>query len=204
MKTLTSYGTTPDARALEAAVEAIDNGMIVLIPTGTQYALVCDALNNRVVERLCRIKGLNAEKNLLSVIVADLSGVSELAKVDNAAFRILKRCLPGPYTFVLPTAARMPKAMKGRRNIGIRLPEHPFGPGLARMVGSPLLASSVAGADMEELADPAFLAMHYESKTDISLIVDGGEGGLMPTTVVNLTDSTEPELIREGAGVFDF
>lgn len=203
MKILTSYGTTPDLRALDAAAEAIRNGLIVLIPTGTQYALVCDALNNRAVERLCRIKGLNAEKNLLSVIVSGLSRAGELAKVDNVAFRTLKRCLPGPYTFVLPAAAHMPKAMKGRRNIGVRIPGHPFGPALSEATDTPLLASSVSGAEAEELVDAEFLAMHYQAMTDVVLVIDGGAASIEPTTVVDLTDSTSPQVLRQGAGDFE-
>lgn len=203
MKTLSSYSLEPDERTLAAAVDAIRSGAIVIIPTGTLYALVCDALNNRAVERLCRIKDINPLKNLLSVIVADLSHITDIAKVDNAGFRLLKEYLPGPYTFILPAAPRLPKSMRGRRTIGIRIPENNFGPVLAREAGCPLLASSLSGGDDGELADATFAAEHYAAWPEVELTVDGGTGVAEPTTVVDCTDSSTPEVVRPGAGTFE-
>lgn len=126
-----------DRRALQAAVDVIRDGGIVLYPTDTIYALGCDALNNRAIERLCRIKGLNPAKNTLAITCADLSQAAQYARIDNAAFRLLRDYLPGPFTFILPASTALPKAFKGRRTVGIRIPDCDFARAIAAELDSP-------------------------------------------------------------------
>lgn len=204
MKTISCRGA--DRRAIAEAAAALRDGKIIIYPTDTLYALGCDALNNRAVERLCRIKGLNPDKNLLSIVCADISQAAEYARVDNRAFRILKRHLPGPFTFVLPAATRLPKVFKGRRSVGIRIPDNEFALALAEEIGGPIMSSSVPLPDDPELhsevADPLAIADRLDGYTDIALAIDGGEGGTTGSTVVDITESDTPELVRQGVGDF--
>lgn len=201
MKILKLYPDNPNQNHIDEAVEALRRGEIVIYPTDTLYALGCDALNNRAIERICRLKGLNPEKNLLSIVCSDLSQVAEYARVDNRAFRMLKEYLPGPFTFVLPASTTLPKAFKGRKSVGVRIPDNNIARALAEGLGHPVLTSSVELEDEYETPDGEALGLRYEGQADISVILDGGESGFTPSTVVDCTDSTSPEIIRQGAGV---
>ena len=132
-----------DARAVAEAVEVLKQGKIIIYPTDTVYALGCDALNARAVERLCRIKGLNPEKNLLSIVCADISQAAEYTRIDNRAFAVLKHNFPGPYTFILPAATKLPKVFRGRKSVGVRVPDNEFARALAESLGNPVMTSSV-------------------------------------------------------------
>lgn len=202
MKTLKIYPENPNERHIAEAVDALRRGEIVVYPTDTIYAFGCDALNNRAIERLCRIKGMNPDKNLLSIVCSDLSQVAEYARVDNRAFRLLKEYLPGPFTFVLPAATTLPKVFKGRKSVGIRIPDNNIALALARELGHPVMTSSVPLEDEYEILDGEAVGLRYQSNPDISLVLDGGECGFTPSTVVDCIDSTAPEVIREGAGTF--
>lgn len=196
MKTLRMYPTSLNDRFLDEAVEALTSGDIIIYPTDSLYALGCDALNNGTIERLCRIKGIDPKKRSLSIVCASLSMASEYARIDNEAFRILRTNLPGPFTFVLPAATTLPKVFKGRRTVGIRIPDNPIAVALAERLGRPLLSTSIPQA--EEGVDPAVVAVEYADAA--SMLIDGGEGPATPSTVVDLTDSRSPEIIREGLG----
>ena len=200
MKTLKLYSDNPNQNYIDEAVEALRAGEIVIYPTDTLYALGCDALNNRAIERLCRIKGINPDKNLLSVVCDELSQVAEYARVDNRAFRLLKEYLPGPFTFVLPASTTLPKVFKGRKTVGVRIPDNNIARALARALGHPVLSSSVELEDEYETPDGEALGLRYEGQPEVSIILDGGEGGFTPSTVVDCTDSSAPEIIRQGAG----
>ena len=200
MKILKLYSDNPNQNYIDEAVEALRAGEIVIYPTDTLYALGCDALNNRAIERLCRIKGINPDKNLLSVVCDELSQVAEYARVDNRAFRLLKEYLPGPFTFVLPASTTLPKVFKGRKTVGVRIPDNNIARALARALGHPVLSSSVELEDEYETPDGEALGLRYEGQPEVSIILDGGEGGFTPSTVVDCTDSTAPEIIRQGAG----
>lgn len=180
------------------------DGHIIIYPTDTLYALACDALNARAIEKLCAVKGINPDKQLLSVVCADISQASEYARIDNRAFAVLKRCLPGPFTFILPPSTRLPKQFKGRKTVGIRVPDNAIAVALASALGHPVLSASVSVADgaAEEAANPESLEMRYEGMA--SLIIDGGEGSLEPSTIVDLTDSSQPEVVRQGKGEFEW
>ena len=203
MEHRTVYPSSINERAIDHAVEAVNDDELVVYPTDTLYALGCNALSNRAIERLCAAKGINPDKQLLSIVCADISQAAEYARIDNRAFAILKRYLPGPFTFILPVSTRLPKVFKGRKTVGIRVPDHPVAIALTRAVGHPILSASVAvdPEDPEQAANPASLAMEYESVA--SLIIDSGEGGTEPSTIVDLTDSSDPVVTRQGKGVFD-
>lgn len=204
MRYLTVYPTSVNERAIDEAVAELRDGHIIIYPTDTLYALACDALNARAIEKLCAVKGINPDKQLLSVVCADISQASEYARIDNRAFAVLKRCLPGPFTFILPPSTRLPKQFKGRKTVGIRVPDNAIAVALASALGHPVLSASVSVADgaAEEAANPESLEMRYEGIA--SLIIDGGEGSLEPSTIVDLTDSSQPEVVRQGKGEFEW
>lgn len=204
MDSVTIFPSSIDSRAIGRAAQAIDDGGIVVYPTDTLYALGCDALNNRAIERLCAAKGINPAKQLLSVVCSDISQASEYARIDNRAFALLKRYLPGPFTFILPASTKLPKVFKGRKTVGIRVPESAIARELVNAVGHPILSASVSvdSGSEEEAKNPESLAMRYENIA--SLIIDGGEGGIEPSTIVDITDSAAPEIVRQGKGEFDF
>ena len=143
MKTLRIYPSSINDRFLDEAVETLRDGGVIVYPTDTLYAVGCNALDNRAIERVCRLKGINPLKQELSVVCADMSQASEYARIDNVAFRILKDCLPGPYTFLLPASTRLPKVFKGRKVVGIRIPDNEIPREIARRLGNPVLSTSI-------------------------------------------------------------
>lgn len=195
-----------DRRVIAEAVEALRDGKIIIYPTDTLYAFGCDALNNRAIERLCRIKGLNPDKNLLSIVCSDISQAAEYSRIDNRAFRQLKQYLPGPYTFILPAATHLPKVFKGRKSVGVRIPDNEFAQALAAELGNPVMSSSVEipehAEDIHELTEPLAIAEKYEGNSEIVLLVDSGEGGSEGSTIVDLLESDTPTLVRQGAGEY--
>lgn len=200
MQYLTIYPTSIDSRSIDKAVKALRDGAIIIYPTDTVYAIGCDALNNRAIERLCAYKGINPAKQNLSVICSDISQAAEYAKIDNNAFALLKRNLPGPFTFILPASTKLPKVFKGRRTVGIRVPDCEITRKLAEALGNPILSATVKiDPDRpEEATNPESLEMNHNTIAD--LIIDGGEGGLQLSTIVDCTDSTAPEIVRQGKG----
>lgn len=200
MKILTIYPGSVNARHIAEAVERLRAGAIICFPTDTVYALGCDALNQRAIERLCRLKGINPDKNQLSVVCSGLSQASEYVRIDNAAYRIVKEYLPGPYTFVLPASTKLPKVFKGRKTVGLRVPDNDIAVALAEELGNPILTTSVEVGEEWDSTNAESLAMCYGS--DVSIVVDGGDGGTVPSTVVDLTDPSDPQVIRQGLGDF--
>ncbi|WP_302965515.1 L-threonylcarbamoyladenylate synthase [Barnesiella intestinihominis] len=199
MRRLKIYEENPNATEIGKAVEVLREGGIVIYPTDTIYALGCDALNVRAVERICRIKGINPQKVNLSIICRELSWVSEYAKLNNLYFKLLKRNLPGAFTFILPMSSSLPKIYKNRKTVGVRIPDHAITLALVEALGNPLLTTSVSVDDEEPEygTDPELIAERYESVAD--LIIDGGEGGTIPSTTVDCTGD-EPVVLREGKG----
>ena len=199
MRRLKIYEENPSATEIGKAVEVLREGGIVIYPTDTIYALGCDALNVRAVERICRIKGINPQKVNLSIICRELSWVSEYAKLNNLYFKLLKRNLPGAFTFILPTSSSLPKIYKNRKTVGVRIPDHAITLALVEALGNPLLTTSVSVDDEEPEygTDPELIAERYESVAD--LIIDGGEGGTIPSTTVDCTGD-EPVVLSEGKG----
>lgn len=203
MKILKIYPGNINERHIAEAVDALREGHIVIYPTDSVYGLAVDALNKRAVERLCALKGLNPDKNLLSIVCSDLSQASEYARIDNNAFAILKQYLPGPYTFVLQASTRLPKIFKSRRTIGLRIPDNDIARTLAATLGNPLLTTSVSinPDEPDDAVEPESLAYNYAN--DVAITIDGGRGGLERSTIVDITDPTDPEVLRPGAGNFE-
>ena len=202
MEILTIYPGSINERHIGHAAEALRDGRLVIYPTDTLYAIGCDALNQRAVRELCRLKGLNPDKNLLSIVCPDISGAAEYARIDNHAFRVLKQYLPGPFTFILPASTSLPKVFKGRKTVGIRIPDCDIACALAQALGNPLLTSSVdIASDNLDPAEPGSIALYYEN--DVDLVIDGGIRPTTPSTIVDLTDSTSPEIVRQGIGQFN-
>ena len=200
MRILKMYPTSINEKYVDAIVNALKDGSIIILPTDTLYAIACDALNNRAIERICKIKDLDPNRSTLSIVCSDISQASDYAKIDNKAFKVMKDYLPGPYTFILPASTSLPKVFKGRKTVGVRIPDNPIAEALAAALGNPLMTTSIdvdADAPFESVM-PDSIAMRYGDCVDI--IIDAGEGEIVPSTVVDITDSAEPEVIREGKG----
>ena len=196
------YNENPNPRELEKVVSVLKDGGIVIYPTDTLYGMGCDALNVRAVEKICDLKGINPQKSNLSIICNDLSDISEYAKVDTPTFKLMKRNLPGPFTFILPTTSSLPKIYKNRKTVGIRVPDNPIIREIVSMLGNPVLNASVKDEhdEIEYTTDPELIHEKWGDVADI--VIDGGFGGIEPSTVVNCT-SDEPEIVRQGKGVLN-
>lgn len=203
MKILKIYPGSINERHIAEAADALTDGRLVVYPTDTLYAIAADATNRRAIERLCRLKHLDPDRNLLSIVCCDLSQASEYVRIDNNAYRVVRRHLPGPFTFVLPASTRLPKMFKGRRTVGVRIPDNDIARALAEKLGRPLLTSSVDvnPDDPYMSTEPESIAMTLAN--DVEIIIDGGSGGTEPSTVVDITEPDEPVIVRQGAGMFE-
>ena len=193
------YPNNPNQREIDKVVKILQDGGLVIYPTDTVYAIGCDALNVRAVERICRLKGVNPQKSNLSIICYDLSNLSEYAKVSNAAFKLMKKCLPGPFTCILPTSSELPKIYKHRKTVGLRVPDNVIIRTLTQELGNPILTMSIHDEDemIEYSTDPELIHEKYER--DVDVVIDGGYGGTEASTVVDCT-TDEFEIIRQGKG----
>lgn len=193
------YPENPNPKEIDKVVRVLQDGGLVIYPTDTVYAIGCDALNVRAVEKICRMKGVNPQKSDLSIICYDLSNLSEYAKVSNAAFKLMKKNLPGPFTFILPTSNELPKIYKNRKEVGIRVPDNLIIRTLVKELGNPILTMSVRHDDemIEYSTDPELIYEKYENQVD--MVIDGGYGGMEPSTVINCT-TDDFEVIRQGKG----
>lgn len=194
------YAENPNEREMGKAIRLLQEGELIVYPTDTLYAIGCDALNVRAVEKLCALKGLNPLKADLSIVCYDLSNISEYAQVSNGVFKVLKKNLPGPFTFILPTSSRLPKLYKNKKEVGIRVPDNNIARGLVAGLGNPILSMSVRDDEdqAEYTTDPELIHEKYNKK--VAMVIDAGFGGDVPSTVVNCVDD-ELEVIREGKGI---
>lgn len=193
------YPENPNSREIDRVVSVLRDGGLVIYPTDTVYAIGCDALNVRAVEKICQMKGVNPQKSNLSIICYDLSNISEYAKVSNAVFKLMKKNLPGPFTFILPTSNELPKIYKHKKEVGIRIPDNSIVRELVHVLGNPILTMSIHDEDdiIEYSTDPELIEEKYENTVD--LIIDGGYGGTEASTVVDCT-TDDFEIIRQGKG----
>lgn len=198
MKIYRMYATSINERYIAEIVDTLRDGGVIIYPTDSYYAIGCDALNNRAVERVCKIKDINPARQRLSMVCQGISQASEYARIDNEAFKILKANLPGPFTFVLPASPRLAKAFKGRKEAGVRVPDNDIARRIAEELGNPILSTSAIWDDAtdEELAQPEEIKMHFGHQADA--FIDGGEANARPTAVIDLTDPHEPVILREG------
>ncbi len=194
------YEENPNPRAVGQVVEVLRNGGLVIYPTDTVYGLGCDLTNSRALERLARLKGVKLDKANWSFICADLSNLSDYVRqIDTRTFKILKRALPGPYTFILPGGNNLPKDFKRKKTVGIRIPDNAIAQALVRALGSPIVSTSIRDDDdvIEYTTDPELIYEKWQNLVDV--VVDGGYGGNVASTVIDLS-GPEPEVVREGKG----
>lgn len=194
------YPENPNSKEVDKVVQTLQDGGLVIYPTDTVYAIGCDALNVRAVEKICRIKGIDPRKSNLSIICYDLSNLSEYAKVSNASFKVMKKNLPGPFTFILPTSSELPKIYKNRKEVGIRVPGNNIIREIVKQLGNPILTTSVRDEDnvVEYSTDPELIFEKYEHIVDI--VIDGGYGDIEASTIVDCTND-EFDILRQGKGV---
>lgn len=199
MKSLRIYPGNINSRFIDEAIEALEDGQLIIYPTDTLYALGCDATNQRAIEHVCRLKDIDPRRQHLAIMCADLSQAARFARIDNNAFDIMRRNLPGPFTFILPPASTLPKAFKGRKEVGIRIPDDDVARHLANAFGRPLLTSSLIADEFDnEDYHLAMMEVADSFSSDVALIIDSGARQQIPSAIINLMDSSSPEIIREG------
>ena len=189
----------PQPRQVNKVVESLQRGGIIIYPTDTIYGLGCDILQQKAIEKICRIKQVDPKKAQLSFICANLSHLSIYAKqLTTATFRMLKEYLPGPYTFILPASRMVPKILQSKKDtIGLRIPDNKIALAIINELGRPILSASLPGELVEDYTDPEI--MHENFINDVDIVVDGGIGGITPSTVIDCTGA-EPVILRMGAG----
>ena len=191
---------TPELRKILEVVEVLRQGGLVIYPTDTVYGIGCDIHNQRAVERLCRLKNINPHKNNLSFICNDLSHIATYAKVETEVYKVMKKALPGGFTFILPASNRIPKILNNnKKTVGIRIPDHLIPRQIVQELGNPIITSSVKDDDevIEYSTDPELIYEKYLHQVD--LVIDGGYGNNVASTIVNCTQGTF-EVTRDGLG----
>lgn len=193
------YSKNTDQRKILEIVECLRNGGIIIYPTDTVYGLGCDIHNTKAVERICKIKEIKPEKANLSFICNDLSHIADYAKVSTPAFKLMKRALPGPFTFILTASSKVPKIIQAnRKTVGIRIPDNNIPRLIVEELGNPILTTSLKEFDILEYStDPELIFEKYESLVDI--VIDGGIGNITPSTIIDAT-TDDFEIIRQGLG----
>ena len=195
------YPENPNSKAIEQIVEVLKKGGVIIYPTDTVYGMGCDITNQKAIERICKLRGIKPEKANFSFICSDLRHISDYIKpIDNTVFRVLKKALPGPFTFIFNANNNVPKLLSSnKKTVGIRVPDNAIAREIVLQLGNPILSTSIHDDDevIEYSTDPELIHEKYEDKVD--LIVDGGYGDNEPSTVVDCT-SGEFEIIRQGKG----
>jgi len=198
------YNENPNERTVKQIVEILRNGGVIIYPTDTVYGLGCDIFNHKAVERIARIKGVKLEKANFSFICYDLSHLSDFTKsVDNQTYKLMKKHLPGPFTFILQANSNVPKLFKSKKKtVGIRIPNNNICREIVRELGNPILTTSVKNVDdiLEYTTDPELLKEEFDNLVDA--VVDGGYGNNVPSTIVDCSEG-EFEIIRQGIGELD-
>ena len=200
---LTLHPTNPQPRLLKQIVECLQDGGIIIYPTDTIYGLGCSISKPKAIEKICVIKGLKPEKAQLSFICNSLSHLSDYAKpISTPTYRILKEHLPGPYTFILNASKQVPKILQSKKNtIGLRIPNNIIALQLITELNEPILSASLPNTTIEEYTDPEVIYETFGNQVDI--VIDGGMGGIIPSTIIDYTNDEEPLLIREGLGKWE-
>lgn len=197
------YNDNPNPKEIEKIVKVLQNGGLIIYPTDTVYGLGCDITNTKALAKVAKIRGVKPEKASFSFVCNDLSHLSDYVKqIDTATYKILKRALPGPYTFVLPGSNSLPKAYKKRKTVGIRVPDNNIARAIVAALGNPIVSTSIHDEDevLEYTTDPELIFEKWQNIVDV--VVDGGYGDNHASTVIDLT-TDEPEVIREGKGSLD-
>ncbi|HAX16784.1 L-threonylcarbamoyladenylate synthase [Leeuwenhoekiella palythoae] len=194
------YDENPSEREIKRIVEVLKNDGVIIYPTDTVYGLGCDITSNRALERVAQLRGVKLAKANFSFICEDLSNLSDYVRqIDTPTFKLLKRALPGPYTFILPGNNNLPTVFKKKKTVGIRVPDNNIARAIVKHLGNPIISTSIYDEDdvIEYTTDPELILEKWDKLVDV--VVDGGYGGNIPSTVIDLT-SGEAVLIREGKG----
>lgn len=201
------YPDKPSEAAIAKVVKVLKEGGLVIYPTDTVYGLGCDITNTKALERIAKIKGIKLEKANFSFVCSDLSNLSDYVKqIDTSTFKLLKRALPGPYTFILPGNNNLPKEFKKKTTVGIRVPDNSIALEIVRQLGNPIVSTSIHDDDdvIEYTTDPELIFEKWQNLVD--MVIDGGYGDNEPSTIIDLS-GYEPILVREGKGdssIIDF
>lgn len=197
------YNDKPNEAAIAKVVKVLKDGGLVIYPTDTVYGLGCDITNTKALERIAKIKGIKLDKANFSFICHDLSNLSDYVRqIDTATFKILKRALPGPYTFILPGNNNLPKEFKKKTTVGIRVPDNAIALEIVRQLGNPIVSTSIHDDDdvIEYTTDPELIFEKWQNLVD--LVIDGGYGDNMGSTIIDLSGD-EVVVVREGKGSLD-
>jgi tRNA threonylcarbamoyl adenosine modification protein (Sua5/YciO/YrdC/YwlC family) len=192
----------PQPRNIRTIIECLQDGGVVIYPTDTIYGLGCDIFQHKAIERISRIKQVDPAKAQLSFICYDLSDLSTYTKsISTPLYRLLKTYLPGPYTFILPASKEVPRILKSKKDtIGLRVPDNNIARSLIKELGHPILSASLPGDMVEEYTDPERIYDNFKNRVDI--VINGGIGGIVPSTVVDCTGE-EPVVLRKGLGEWE-
>ncbi len=194
------YPENPNEAAILNVVQVLKAGGLIIYPTDTVYGLGCDITHSKALERVAKIKGIKLEKANFSFICHDLSNLSDYVKqIDTSTFKILKRSLPGPYTFILPGNNNLPKEFKKKKTVGIRIPDNAIILEIVKQLGNPIVSTSIYDEDevLEYSTDPELIFEKWQNLVDV--VIDGGYGDNQPSTIIDLSES-EPVVVREGKG----
>ncbi|MDE6339437.1 MAG: threonylcarbamoyl-AMP synthase [Muribaculaceae bacterium] len=197
MKSIKIWSDSPSVKQLDEICSMLEHGEIGIFPTDTLYGICCDALNAKAVDRICKLKGINPEKAHLSIVCDGITMASEYSKISDKAFRMIKELTPGPFTFLLKSVSSLPKVFKGRKIVGIRIPDNHTIRLVAERLGHPLLTTSIEFEEEDYAVNPELICENYEGKVDF--MIEGEEGDTTPSTIVDFTQD-EPEIVREGKG----
>jgi tRNA threonylcarbamoyl adenosine modification protein (Sua5/YciO/YrdC/YwlC family) len=195
------YPENPNEKAIEQVAEVLRKGGLIIYPTDTVYGLGCDITNHKAIEAICRIRNIKPEKANFSFICYDLSHISDYIKpIDNATFRVIKKALPGPFTFIFNASHMVPKLLSSnKKTVGIRVPDNNIARDIVKALGNPILSTSIKDEDeiIEYSTDPELIYEKYQEQ--VNIVIDGGYGGNLASTVVDCTHG-DFEIIREGKG----
>ena len=198
------FEENPNEREIEKVVAILKKGGLIIYPTDTVYGIGCDITNTKAMGKIAKIKGVKLTKANFSFICYDLSNLSDYVKqIDTPTYKILKKALPGPYTFILPGNNNLPKAFKNKKTVGIRIPDNAIIRELVKGLGNPIVSTSIYDEDdlIEYATDPELIFEKWRNKVDI--VIDGGYGGNIPSTVIDLSEDGIT-ILREGKGETDF
>lgn len=197
------YEDKPNEAAIAKVVKVLKEGGLVIYPTDTVYGLGCDITNTKALERIAKIKGIKLDKANFSFVCHDLSNISDYVRqIDTSTFKILKRALPGPYTFILPGNNNLPKEFKKKTTVGIRVPDNSIALEIVKQLGNPIVSTSIHDDDdvIEYTTDPELIFEKWQNLVDI--VIDGGYGDNVGSTIIDLSGD-EPIVVREGKGSLD-